>query len=284
MVRSDILQKFPELFGARKVNGRDVNVEGAITALTRELRPAIAAALSARRELLASPEPVREKYGWPQPDQKFEDPVTGKPWTQRQIVQGMIDNFLGRETQSRWRLNDEVPIPADAHPTRNPGLELTGPWHPLDMAFNALNSPAPMNMPDFEDASPPHFQPDGTPSNQPIGIFAALQNAKEIFEGRWANRAYEVVKKSKKREYRINTPPDKWPTRFGRPPGIHITYDHVTVDGQPAPGVVVVATLWTLNNYDALKRAGTGVYYYIPKIQTTQEALIIERLLSRLES
>jgi O-antigen/teichoic acid export membrane protein len=31
-----------------------------------------------------------------------------------------------------------------------------------------------MNMPDFEDASPPHFQPDGTPSNEPVGIFAAL--------------------------------------------------------------------------------------------------------------
>ncbi len=283
MIRNDILQKFPDLFGAKKVNGHDVNVEGAITALTRELRPAIAAALSARRELLASPAPVREKYGWPRWDQKFKDPVTGEFWTWRQIVEGMIDNFLGRETPRRWRLNDEVPIPADAHPTRNPGLELTGPWHPLDMAFNALNSPAPMNMPDFEDASPPHFQPDGTPANQPIGIFAAMQNAKEILEGRWANRPYEVVKKGKKREYRINKPPGQWPTRFGRPPGIHITYDHVTVDGQPAPAVVVMTVLWTFNNYDALKRAGTGVYFYIPKIQTPEEALILENLLSRLE-
>src|SRR5262245_38249350 len=122
MVRNDILQKFPDLFGAKKVNGREVNVEDAITKLTRELRPAIATALSARRELLQSPAPVREKYGWPRGDRKFEDPVTGKSWTQRQIVEGMIDNFLGQESQWRWRLNDEVPIPADAHPTRNPGL------------------------------------------------------------------------------------------------------------------------------------------------------------------
>ena len=283
MVRNDILQKFPDLFGAKKVNGSDVNVEEAITTLTRELRPAIAAALSARRELLASPAPVREKYGWPKWDQKFDDPVTGKSWTQRQIVQGMIDNFLGRESEWRWRLNDEVPIPADAHPLKNAGLELTGPWHPLDMAFNALNSPAPMNMPDFEDASPPHFQPDGTPANQPIGIFAALHNAKEIFAGGWTNRPYQVVKKGKTREYRINRPPSQWPTRFGRPPGIHINYDHVIVDGQPAPAVVVITVLWTLNNYDALKRAGTGVYYYMPKIQTPEEARIIETLLSRLE-
>jgi malate synthase len=283
MVRNDILQKFPDLFGAKKVNGHDVNVEEAITTLTRELRPAIAAALSARRETLASPAPVREKYGWPMWDTAFDDPVSGKPWTQRQIVQGMIDNSLGRESEWRWRLNDEVPIPADAHPTRNPGLELTGPWHPLDMAFNALNSPAPMNMPDFEDASPPHFQPDGTPANQPIGIFAAMQNAKEIFAGRWANRPYEVAKKGKKREYKINKPPSGWPTRFGRPPGIHINYDHVIVDGKPAPAVVVICVLWIFNNYDALWQSGTGVYFYIPKIQTPQEALILEKLLSRLE-
>lgn len=283
MVRNDILKRFPDLFESRKVNGRDVNVEEAITTLSRELRPAIAAALSARRELLESPAPVREKYWWPRWDAKFEDPASGKFWTWRQIVQGMIDNFLGRDTQWRWRLNDEVPIPKDAHPLDNPGLELTGPWHPLDMAFNALNSPAPMNMPDFEDASPPHFRPDGTPENQPVGIFAALQNAKEILEGQWANRPYEVTKKGKKREYRITRPPAKWPTRFGRPPGMHITYDHITVDGKPAPAMVVIAALWVFNNYDALHRAGTGAYFYIPKIQTPEEALIVEKLFARLE-
>ena len=121
----------------------------------------------------------------------------------------MIDNFLDRESEWRWRLNDEVPIPADVHPLQNPGLELTGPWHPLDMAFNALNSAAPMNMPDFEDASPSHFQPQGTPKDQPVGTFAALQNAKEILAGRWAGKSYEVVKKDKKRSYKINTPPQQ---------------------------------------------------------------------------
>jgi malate synthase len=283
MVRNDILEKFPDLFGAKKVNGREVNVEEAITTLTRELRPAIAAALTARREILESPAPVREKYGWPRWDEKFEDPVSGKPWTFRQIVQGLIDNFLGHESQWRWRLNDEVPVPKDAHPLRNPGLELTGPWHPLDMAFNALNSPAPMNMPDFEDASPPHFQPDGTPTNQPIGVFAALKNAKDIFSGAWNSKPYQVVKKGKTREYRITRPQAQWPTRLGRPPGLHITYDHITVDGRPAPGMIVVATLWAFNNFDALKSAGSGVYFYIPKLQTPNEALIVEKILSRLE-
>src|SRR5215475_8694440 len=171
MIREDILESFPELFGTKKVNGRELDAEEMIATLTRELTPDIETALSARRALLQSPLPVREKYGWPNWTERFDDPVTGRQWTFREIIQGLIDNFLGRESECRWRLNDEVPVPNDANPLANPGLELTGPWHPLDMAFNALNSPAPMNMPDFEDASPPHFQPDGTPTSEPLGVF-----------------------------------------------------------------------------------------------------------------
>ncbi len=283
LIREDILQHFPDLFGTKGVNGRAVNVEEAIATLTRELEPEIAAALSARRALLQSPAPVGERYAWPKWDATFEDPVTGRLWTFRQIVQGLIDNFLGRESAWRWRLNDEVPIPADAHPLANPGLELTGPWHPLDMAFNALNSPAPMNMPDFEDASPPHFRPHGTPTSEPLGIFAAMRNAREILEGRWAGRPYEVTKKGRLRTYTLHRPPAEWPTRFARPPGLHVRYDHITVDGQPVPGMIPITLLWGLNNYGALRRAGTGLYYYIPKIQSPQEALIVEKLLTRLE-
>lgn len=127
MVRKDVLQQFPELFGTKKVNDREVDVEETITTLTRELRPAFADVLNARRALLESSEPVRRKYAWPKWDEPFDDPVGGRSWTFRKIVQGMIDNFLDRESQWRWRLNDEVPIPADVHPLQNPGLELTGP-------------------------------------------------------------------------------------------------------------------------------------------------------------
>lgn len=283
MIREDILQSFPGLFGTKTINGREINVEQEIAALAQELHPEIAAALTARRALLRSPAPVREKYAWPKWDDTFEDPVTGQFWTYRQIVQGLIDNFLDRDSEWCWRLNDEVDIPKDAHPLTNPGLELTGPWHPLDMAVKALNSPAPMNMPDFEDAAPPHFQPDGAPGDQPLGIFAAVENAKEIFEGAWTDRVYEVVKKGRTRTYKIDASPDQWPTRFARPPSIHVRYDHVTVEGQPVHGMIPITLLWALNNYDSLTRIGTGIYYYIPKIQTPQEALIVEKLLARLE-
>src|ERR1700730_6198690 len=140
MIRDDILKGFPELFGSKKVNGRAIDVEQAIETLTRELRPAIAASLAARRELLQSRATVTKKYAWPSWDDKVEDPVSGKLWTFRQIVQGMIDNFLDRKSDWSWRLNDEVPIPKDAHPSGTPGLELTGPWQPLGVGFEALHS------------------------------------------------------------------------------------------------------------------------------------------------
>ena len=121
MIRPDIVQEFPDLFGTKTLNGHEIDVDQAITALTRELGPEIAAALTARRALLQSPAPVRAKYAWPSWDDIFEDPVTGRFWTFRQIVQGLIDNALGHESQWRWRLNDEVPIAQDAHPLTNPG-------------------------------------------------------------------------------------------------------------------------------------------------------------------
>ena len=164
------------------------------------------------------------------------------------------------------------------HPLQNPGLELTGPWHPLDMAFNALNSPAPMNMPDFEDASPPHFQPDGTPSDQPVAIFAALQNAKEIFEGRWndqvlrggeegqdalvqdrhaAGAVADALRPSAQHPHRLRP-------RHGRRRAGARHRSPSSCSGRST-------------TYDALKRAGTGVYFYIPKMQTPREALIVEK-------
>ena len=37
---------------------------------------------------------------------------------------------------------------------------------------------------------PQYFSPDGSPEDQPLGIFAAVENAKQIFEGAWADRAF----------------------------------------------------------------------------------------------
>src|SRR5437879_13597443 len=91
MIREDILQKFPDLFGTKKVNGREVNMEQTIAAITRELDSEIAAGLTARRALLHSPAPVSKKYAWPKWDDTFEDPASGQSWTFPLAVQRLLD-------------------------------------------------------------------------------------------------------------------------------------------------------------------------------------------------
>src|SRR5207244_10794995 len=103
MIREDILQKFPELFRTKTINGRTLNVEETISVLTRDLGPEIAAALTARRKLLERAAAVREKYAWPKRDDSLEDPVTGRQRTFRQMVQGWIDSFLGRARERGGR-------------------------------------------------------------------------------------------------------------------------------------------------------------------------------------
>ncbi len=152
----------------------------------------------------------------------LRDPVSGKPWTFRQIVQGLIDNFLDRDSEWRWRLNDEVPIPADVHPLQNPGLELTGPWHPLDMAFNALNSAAPMNMPDFEDASPAHFQPTAQRGSSPLRRSRRCKTPRRSSKAHWTTKSYDVVKKGKTRSYKI----DREPAQVADAPGASAQHPH----------------------------------------------------------
>ncbi len=92
------------------------------------------------------------------------------------------------------------------------------------------------------------------------------------------------MKKGKTRSYKIDRAPDQWPARLVRPPSIHIVYEHITVDEAPVPGIIAMVVLWVANNYDALKQLGTGIYFYIPKMQTPREALIVERLLSSVEN
>ena len=61
MIREDILQKFPDLFGTRKVNGREVNVELTIATLTRELGPEIAAGANRASGATAVPRAGRQE-------------------------------------------------------------------------------------------------------------------------------------------------------------------------------------------------------------------------------
>jgi malate synthase len=57
-----------------------------------------------------------------------------------------------------------------------------------------------------------------------------------------------------------------------RPRGFHLPEKHFVVDGRPAPGMLVDFGFYVFHNAAALEEAGTGPYFYLPKMQSHLEA------------
>ncbi len=57
-----------------------------------------------------------------------------------------------------------------------------------------------------------------------------------------------------------------------RPRGWHLWEKHLHVDGRPVPGGLFDFALYFFHNAKAAKAAGTGPYFYLPKMQSHLEA------------
>ncbi len=57
-----------------------------------------------------------------------------------------------------------------------------------------------------------------------------------------------------------------------RPRGWHLWEKHLYVDGRPVPGGLFDFALYFFHNAKAAKAAGTGPYFYLPKMQSHLEA------------
>jgi malate synthase len=271
-IRPDIYEKHQSLFGAKTVNGRKVNVEELITTLSRETKDEFRTLLSARHAFQEQVGRRERAYGFLTPDTKIAD-ADGNTATVRDIRQGMLDGFFGRKTPQAWRLNSSVPIPAD---TMKPGLEGTGPAIDLGMAMGALNTGAASWMWDWEDAG-------GDYRDQ---LYQAWENLRDLLAHRWTGTPFThptKKEKGKPRQYSIDLPPEKWPTIFHRVPGLHLRNRQISLDGDQVPGIIPALVLHAVNNYDSQKKNGSGVYYYVPKIETWQEARLVSGLLKKVE-
>jgi malate synthase len=266
-VRADILQKYSDLFGIKTVNGRQVNVENLIAQLTRATRGDFASLMQARHQLHNRVAHRQVQYEFLEPSIHVSDP-DGNRATVADIRQGMLDAFFGRKTPKAWRVGATVPIPADV--TR-PGLEGTGPSIDLGMAFGALNSGASQWMWDWEDAG----------GDYKAQLYEAWTNLKHILAHQWDGKPYEHPKK--KRTYRIDTPKESWPTIFHRVAGLHLRNRQIFVDGQEVPAIIPGLVIHTLNNYESQKKNGSGIYFYIPKVESWQEAELVGVLLKMIE-
>ncbi|PSN97208.1 hypothetical protein B9Q11_04710 [Candidatus Marsarchaeota G2 archaeon ECH_B_SAG-F08] len=273
-INERVLKSFPQLFSQ--------SVEQVIETLSRELEPLIEKALKQRRALLDSKQSVEKRYAFPSWDEVFEDPVFGTKRSFREIVQGLIDNFLGKETELSWRLNEFFDVPEHVFPLKNAGLEITGPWEPVDMAIKQINADVCSTMgPDDEDAAPADFVPFGAPSDQPIPLFASRDNERRILKGEIFE--VSVSKKGEVKTYRIEKPRESWPPSFHRVPGMHLRTFNVFVDGKPANAMIVDYVIHALNDFESLRKQGRLVYYYQPKVQTPLEAYIVAKIVWSLE-
>jgi len=267
-IRPDIHQQYASLFGAKSVNGRTLVVEEVIEQLAAAIGGELQELLAARYILQEQVARSGARYDFLPPAEKVSD-ADGHTATVESIRRGLLDGFLGRHTADAWRLNPTVPIPAD---TMRPGLEGTGPAIDLGMAMSALNTGAASWMWDWEDAG-------GDYKDQ---LYRGWQNLADILAHKWDGRPYEHP--GKKRTYKIDGPFATWPTIFHRVPGLHLRSRQLSLAGEPVPAIIPALVIHALNNFDAQQRNGSGIYYYVPKIETWQEARLVSLLLKALEA
>jgi malate synthase len=146
-----------------------------------------------------------------------------------------------------WRV---APIPEDLQDRR---VEITGPVD-RKMIINALNSGANVYMADFEDANSPTWQ------NNIEGQI----NLKD----RWAGKIGFTDPETRKR-YQLSDNPA---VLIVRPRGWHLTEDHLTIDGEPISASLFDFGLYFFHNAKAQLAAGAAPYFYLPKLETHEEA------------
>jgi malate synthase len=180
---------------------------------------------------------------------RIEELLDRRRTTQQRYDRGERPDFLAETADLRNREWTVAPVPADLQDRR---VEITGPVD-RKMIINALNSGASVFMADFEDANSPTWD----------NVVAGQSNLMDAV-GRTISFRSDAGK-----NYSLNP---KTATLLVRPRGFHLLERHVEVDGTPVPGMLVDFGLYFFHNHDALRAAGTGPYFYLPKMQSHLEA------------
>lgn len=130
-------------------------------------------------------------------------------------------------------------------------VEITGPVS-RKMMINAFNSGATQFMADFEDASSPTF----------ANMVEGQANMIDYTKG-------ELTLKTEKKSYAVGDNPA---TLLVRPRGWHLEEKNVTVDGKPMSASLFDFGLHMFHNGVALAKDGRGPFFYLPKLESYQEA------------
>ncbi len=169
---------------------------------------------------------------------------------QHRFDAGELPDFLSETKQIREQGWKVAPLPKDLLDRR---VEITGPVD-RKMVINALNSGAEVYMADFEDACSPSWE----------NLIDGQINLKD----RWAGKI-DFVDPLTKKSYKLN---DKLAVLLVRPRGWHLLEDHITVDGASVSGALFDFGLYFFHNAKRTIAAGTGPYFYLPKLENRHEA------------
>ena len=165
---------------------------------------------------------------------------------------GVRPDFL-KETEnirsSEWRTSE---IPKDLQDRR---VEITGPSGDTKMVINAFNSGANVYMADFEDAQSPTWE----------NVIQGQINMSRAIDGTISFKSPEG------KDYRLN---DKVSTLIVRPRGWHLLEKHVVEEdsGAPISASIFDFALFLFHNSRNLMAKGSGPYYYLPKLESHEEA------------
>ncbi|MCG9786724.1 malate synthase A [Vibrio mediterranei] len=146
-----------------------------------------------------------------------------------------------------WKVS---PPPA---PLLDRRVEITGPVD-RKMVINALNSGAKVFMCCFEDASSPTWQ----------NMVEGQINLRDANLG-----TISYYDDTKDKQYSLNSDPA---LLIARPRGLHLPEKSIQYKGQPIGGCLMDFALYFFHNYQSRADKGLGVYYYIPKLESMEEA------------
>jgi len=182
---------------------------------------------------------------------------------QAEFDAGALPDFRDDTRELRegdWKV---AAIPAALQDRR---VEITGPTDPK-MVINALNSGASCYMADFEDSTSP--------------TWANLIEGQAALAG--AVRGDLAFTAANGKQYALK-PFEQQAVLIVRPRGWHLDEKHVLIDGQPIAGGLFDVAVFAFNNARALMAKDRGPYFYLPKLQSAEEAALWEAALSHVEA
>lgn len=160
---------------------------------------------------------------------------------------------LGFRTDTAAIRAGEWTVPAAPADLADRRVEITGPVD-RKMIINALNCGAKCFMADFEDASTPSW------SNMMDGQIN-LRDA--------VHKKIDYTDPDSGKSYALK---QDHAVLIVRARGLHLDEAHIEIDGAPISGGFADFALYLLHNHAQLKKNGTGPYFYLPKLETMEEA------------